>query len=200
MYKLYTDKKEIFECEISLDGASLKDSTARLVVETSDLSLMFTGEISQTGKCKIPVKKLRGLLDESSSGKMKLEVIAEDTYFNPWESEFTVETSKRVTVEVKSQSKPVLSNRPKMKVNVVKENLDDEIIIVDDTPITLSEKQHIVNIMKLLINENINIKNLKLKRNRLNNIIATYQKDNPIDSTKKSKIMEGIVKVLAKRK
>ena len=70
MYKLYTDKKEIFECEISLDGASLNDSVARLVVETPQLSLMFNGDISQTGKCTIPVKKLRGLLDESVSGKM----------------------------------------------------------------------------------------------------------------------------------
>ena len=200
MYKLYTDKKELFECEISLDGASLNESTVRLVVETPDLSLMFNGEISQTGKCKIPVKKLRGLLDESVSGKMKLEVIAEDTYFNPWESDFTVETSKRVTVEVKSQSKPVISNKPKMKVNVMKEKIDEEIVIVDDTPITISEKQHIVNIMKILIREDINIKNLKVKRNKLNNIIASYQQKNPISSTKKSKVLEGVVKVLAKRK
>ena len=200
MYKLYTDKKEIFECEISLDGASLNDSVARLVVETPQLSLMFNGDISQTGKCTIPVKKLRGLLDESVSGKMKLEVIAEDTYFSPWESDFTVETSKRVTVEVKSQSKPIVSSKPKMKVNVIKEKLDEEIVIIDDTPITISERQHIVNIMKILIKEDINIKNLKVKRNRLNNIIASYQKTNPILKNKKAKVLEGVVKVLAKRK
>jgi|TARA_R100000005_G_C4980927_1_gene190720 hypothetical protein len=200
MYKLYTDKKEIFECEISLDGASLNDSVARLVVETPQLSLMFNGDISQTGKCTIPVKKLRGLLDESVSGKMKLEVIAEDTYFSPWESDFTVETSKRVTVEVKSQSKPIVSSKPKMKVNVIKEKLDEEIVIIDDTPITISERQHIVNIMKLLIKEDINIKNLKVKRNKLNNIIASYQKTNPILKNKKAKVLEGVVKVLAKRK
>ena len=200
MYKLYTDKKEIFECEISLDGASLNDSVARLVVETPQLSLMFNGDISQTGKCTIPVKKLRGLLDESVSGKMKLEVIAEDTYFSPWESDFTVETSKRVTVEVKSQSKPIVSSKPKMKVNVIKEKLDEEIVIIDDTPITISESQHIVNIMKLLIKEDINIKNLKVKRNKLNNIIASYQKTNPILKNKKAKVLEGVVKVLAKRK
>ena len=200
MYKLYTDKKEIFECEISLDGASLNDSVARLVVETPQLSLMFNGDISQTGKCTIPVKKLRGLLDEPVSGKMKLEVIAEDTYFSPWESDFTVETSKRVTVEVKSQSKPIVSSKPKMKVNVIKEKLDEEIVIIDDTPITISERQHIVNIMKLLIKEDINIKNLKVKRNKLNNIIASYQKTNPILKNKKAKVLEGVVKVLAKRK
>ena len=41
MYKLFTDKTELFECNISLQGASLKKSKARLVVETQDYSLLF---------------------------------------------------------------------------------------------------------------------------------------------------------------
>ena len=44
----------------------------------------------------IPIKKLRGLLDESIKGSMKLEVIAEDVYFQPWQSEFVVETARRI--------------------------------------------------------------------------------------------------------
>ena len=36
MYKLFTDKNELFECNISLQGARLKKSTARLEVETQD--------------------------------------------------------------------------------------------------------------------------------------------------------------------
>ena len=51
MYKLFTDKSELFECNISLQGASLKKSKARLVVETSDYSLLFKGEINSKGKC-----------------------------------------------------------------------------------------------------------------------------------------------------
>ena len=43
MYKLYTDKQEIFECDIQLEGASLNNSKARLVIETTDLSLLFKG-------------------------------------------------------------------------------------------------------------------------------------------------------------
>ena len=41
MYKLFTDKNELFECSIKLQGASLKKSKARLVVETPDYSLLF---------------------------------------------------------------------------------------------------------------------------------------------------------------
>ena len=32
MYTLYTDKQELFECSISLEGASVKNSQDRLIV------------------------------------------------------------------------------------------------------------------------------------------------------------------------
>ena len=109
MYKLFTDKAETFECDIKIEGASLTNSKARLVIETKDYSLLFNGKINSSGKCTIPVKKLKGLIDESSKGDIRLEVIAEDTYFTPWESKFEIEASKKVTVEVKSQNtKPLL--------------------------------------------------------------------------------------------
>ena len=107
-YKLYTDKKEIFECKITLEGASLKDATSRILVETQDLKLLFEGTIDKDGNCKVPIKKLRGLVSEDTKGTMKLEVIAEDTYFLPWESDFEVDTAKKIKVEVKQQSKKSL--------------------------------------------------------------------------------------------
>ena len=45
MYKLYTDKTEIFECKVKIDGASLSNSQARLVIESEDLNLLFKGRI-----------------------------------------------------------------------------------------------------------------------------------------------------------
>ena len=70
MYKLFTDKAELFECNISLQGASLKKSKARLVVEKPDYSLLFNGNISKSGKCEIPIKKLKGLIDENTTGNI----------------------------------------------------------------------------------------------------------------------------------
>ena len=52
--------------------------------------------------------------------------------------------------------------------------------------------------MRLLIKERINIKNLKIKRGKLNTIIAEYIQKNPIN--KKENIIDGIVKILQKRK
>ena len=56
MYKLYTDKKEMFECDISLSGASLKDATARLIIETDTVNLLYKGTIGSNGNCKVPVQ------------------------------------------------------------------------------------------------------------------------------------------------
>ena len=179
MYKLFTDKSELFECDIKLQGASLKKSKARLVIETSDYSLMFNGSISKGGKCEIPIKKLKGLIDEDITGNIRLEVIAEDTFFTPWESDFEVETSKKVTVEVKSQTtkKPIIEAKVK---------------------ITNSEQQHVINLLKLLVKENINIKNISYKRNKLNNVVATYLKENTIKNTEK--VISGVLKKLQKEK
>ena len=131
-YKLYTDKQEVFECKIHLEGASLTKANSRIIVETQDLSLMFEGTIDKDGNCKVPIKKLRGLLGEDDKGTMKLEVIAEDTYFLPWESDFTIDTEKKIKVEVKQQDKPLVeSSKPKMIVKEVKHSFDEVDNIVD---------------------------------------------------------------------
>ena len=184
MYKLFTDKTELFECNISLQGASLKKSKARLVVETQDYSLLFNGSINSNGKCEIPIRKLKGLIDEDTSGNIRLEVIAEDTFFTPWQSDFEVETSKKVTVEVKTQTtqKPILEAKATIKPQQV----------------TKSEKTHVVNLFKLLIKEDINIDNISYKRNKLNNIVATYLKKHTVNDTEK--VINGVLKILESKK
>ena len=186
MYKLFTDKAELFECDIKIEGSSLAKSTARLVVETNDYSLMFNGKISSSGKCEIPIKKLKGLIDESTKGNMRLEVIAEDTYFVPWKSDFEINASKSVTVEVKSQSNKKVIKENKVQVSNVKQQ------------ITKKDIDHVANILKLLVRENINMKNLHLKKNRLNKIVATYTKYKPINENKKS-VIKGVLKGLYKK-
>ena len=196
MYKLFTDKSELFECDIKLQGASLKKSKARLVVETQDYSLMFNGSISNGGKCEIPIRKLKGLIDESSKGNIRLEVIAEDTYFTPWQSDFEIEASKKVTVEVKSQQKPMIESvGPKVQVSKIKETKKSKPVTITET-----EKKHIINIMKLLIHENVNIDNLSYKKDKLNKVIATYTQFKPINQSSKGKVINGVLNVLAKQK
>ena len=186
MYKLFTDKSELFECDIKLEGASLSKSKARLVVETKDYSLLFKGDINSSGKCEIPIRKLKGLIDENTTGNIRLEVIAEDTFFTPWESDFEVDASKKVTVEVKSQTtkKPIVEAKVEVKVK-------------DEKP-TITEKDHVMNLFKLLIKDDINVENISYKRNELNNIVAKYLKENTVKNT--GKVINGVLKVLEKKK
>jgi len=187
MYKLFTDKTEVFECNIKLEGASLKNSQARLIIETEDINLLFNGSIDKNGKCTIPIKKLRGLLESNTEGQIKLEIIAEDTYFTPWKSSFQVEASKKLTVEVKSQdAELIMENAPKIQVSGIKEeNID---------PIT----EHVIKLVRMLIKEDINVKNLTIKKDKVNNIVATYLQENKIEQNQVQEIIDGIISKLPK--
>jgi hypothetical protein len=191
MYKLYTDKTEIFECKVKIDGASLSNSQARLIIESEDLTLLFKGKIDNDGNCKIPIKKLKGLIPESIKGEIKLEVIADDTYFIPWKSDFSVDASKKVVVEVKSQDADlIIENTPKVSVTEVKQTPEPEV----NTTI----KEHIVNLMRLLLREDINIDNIVFKKNKANSIISTYLNSQQVKLTEptKNQIIEGLIKKL----
>jgi hypothetical protein len=121
-YKLYKDKAEEFVCDIAVEGVSQSDTEVRLIVESEDWTLMFTGEITK-GKCVIPIKKL-SLFNEGQTGNIRLEVNADGNLFTPWEDRFVVKMSKKVTVkmnESKQGSKPKPSKKgPGVRVSVKK--------------------------------------------------------------------------------
>ena len=193
MYKLFTDKTEIFECNVQIEGASLDKSIARIVVESEELNLMFNGTIDKDGKCQIPIKKLRGILGENIKGNLKLEVIAEDAYFVPWSSAFTVEAAKKVTVEVKSQNaNTIVESAPKVAVTgiPVKKQSPQAVAV----PI----QEHIAKLVSILIKEDFNLYNLKIKKDKLNNIVGTYLQKNKIQQTQAPTLIEGIINKLPK--
>lgn len=181
MYKLYTDKKEIFEADITLQGASLKDAFCRLIVESSEWNLVFPGTISNTGKCQIVVEKLSKILSEGATGTLKLEVIAEETYFTPWQSPFTVEANKKLAVEVKSQpAKMQLSEnvKPVMKA-----------VVHTESPHNFHQFKQFI---KECINNNITFENINNKKRTLSSIVEKYY----TNSKDKNWIIENTLKVL----
>ena len=192
MYTLYTDKQEIFECSISLEGASVKNSQARLIVETDHLNLLFKGTINESGKCTIPIKRLKNLIDESSTGQIRLEVIADDTYFTPWESKFNVKTAKKVTVEVAGQSNKVSlkESAPTVTVKTTQQPI---------APKHDNSNMHIANISKILRRSNININNMHSNKYKLNKIIEAYMQVRQVASIEKTRIIEGIIQTLIKQ-
>ena len=181
-YKLYTDKKEVFECKLHLEGASLSDSSARIVVESNNISFLFPGKIDKDGNCKVPIKKLKGLLDENSKGKMKLEVIAEGTLIEPWDSDFIIETSKKIKVEVKEQKK---STKPKMMVSEIKQKPKK----------IIPKKVNIIeNTVKKLKNNGVTLDIIKENKDRFIPILNKFA----IKSEYKNNRLEFVKRVLTK--
>jgi len=118
-YILYKDKSEVFSCDIYVEGSKTDETIARIIIESDEWTLMFPGDI-KNGKVEIPIKKLN-LFDEGQTGKIRLEVIAEGSMFIPWEDDFKVKLSKKVTVSV-NEKKSVpkkTENKVGVKVNVM---------------------------------------------------------------------------------
>ena len=115
MYKLLKDKNNEFQCEIKLEGASINNAKARLFLEADGAEYSFTGEIDGN-KCTIPMGKLSKFANLLENGKIRLEVLADDTLFVPYESDYILEQEKKVTVEVKQQAD--IPKKPMMEVKV----------------------------------------------------------------------------------
>ena len=154
--KLYTDKSEIFECNISLEGVSIKNSKLRAILKFDDKNLMVEGKINSNGKGKIVFPKLKNISEEGEVGKMELEVIAEDAYFQPYEETFKVETSKKATVEV--------LNKKLLKPKIVVEKI---------TP----EKE----LLNLLKERGITKRTLIENKSRLSKVLYNYYKETNIN-------------------
>jgi hypothetical protein len=125
-YKLYTDKLNKFSCNIQVEGTSFANSKVRLIIESEGMSYLFNGNIHNTGVCDVSIPKVKNFLSESSKGLMRLEVIADDVYFEPWSSDFYVLADKKVTIE--SAVNETTIEKPKVKV-VVEEPMQQEPLI-----------------------------------------------------------------------
>ena len=154
--KLYTDKSEIFECNVSLEGASIKNSKLRAILKFDDKNLMVEGKINSNGKGKIVFPKLKNISEEGEVGKMELEVIAEDAYFQPYEETFKVETSKKATVEV--------LNKKSLKPKIVVEKITPE--------------KELLNLLKEL---GITKRTLIENKSRLSKVLYNYYKETNIN-------------------
>jgi len=151
-YSLYTDKPNKFSCNIEIEGTSLSKSKVRLVVETDEMSYMFNGNIENTGVCEVNIPKTKHFLPEGTIGNMRLEVIADDVYFEPWSSDFSVKTNKKVNVVVAEQ----IEEKPKMKVQVVEQ--------IEETP-KVEEKVKVAEVKKSVEPTVTETKKKEVKRN-----------------------------------
>lgn len=187
MYKIHADKLEDFECKLKLEGASISKSTCRLVLESNEWNLLFNGEISSDGNVKIPIKKLKSILTEGTTGKLKLEVIAdEDTFFVPWEDDFQLEIAKKVVVE-SINSKNQIITQPKISVKA-------EVVAQPESKKQEVKKTEKTNILesfgKYMFKNGINVSNLKQNQKQIPILLESYFKqEKPSKSDAKNLIL-----------
>lgn len=157
MYTLYIDKPELFEAHIQIEGASISNTICRLVLEHNNHSLLFEGKIEKN-TAKIPLNSLKSILKEGDTGLMKLEVIADDTYFVPWKSDYLANVSKKITAEVKEPTAAKIES-PKVKITNINVKTDSNM-----------KSKFISELSSRFIKEKISIVSVKKDINRIKSI------------------------------
>lgn len=151
----YKDKESTFKCKVEIDGASLSDSFARLVLKFNSISYLFYGKLDGSGKCKVKVPALKNCPDDD--GQLILEIIADSMFFEPYTGKFHVKKSKNVTIERDiddDEEEKII----KPKVSVIKEEVDNHITFTSFYKSFVNQK----------INETKNFKNYKPSEEVLN--------------------------------
>lgn len=94
---IHKNKGEVFDCQLKVDGASLKDTTVRLCLEFKDnKNLFFYGKVNENGNCHFDLPKLKDI--ENEGGKFIIEAIADSVYFRLYEAEFELKNSVEVNL------------------------------------------------------------------------------------------------------
>lgn len=185
MYTIHLDAAKIFECTLKLKGVSTKNSKVNLVIETSDMDVRCRGTINENGKVSIPIKKLKGIIDENINGKLYLEVIAEDNYFIPFNSEYITELSKKVNLE-----ESIVIRNAESPVKIVESSITG---LTTKEPIKENNtKIHAANIIKNMSEKKINIFKSEHK-NQVIEFIKLYIVENKIEKTEYDNLMKEII-------
>jgi hypothetical protein len=179
-YKIYLDKDEIFECEANIKNASYKDSSARIIIESKDVNLVFYGQVDRD-TITVPIKSLKKFFKEEDNANIKLEVIVESTIVTPWESELEFDSYNKVEIkEIKN-----VRHKPIIEVKLKKEEKSELV----NTP--KPEKQTIVN-EKVETNNPENLKADLLKY--INEEIKKIKSNGHISKEEKKELIKNILK------
>jgi len=112
MFKIFKDKDRVFKCTLDVLGARIDECKARLIFEFNDQIVMYKGVISDDGQCKVIIPKAKKF-NEGDSGRVILEVIAENTFFESWSSDFEVSLDKKVSIVIESSENGDIDDKSK---------------------------------------------------------------------------------------
>ena len=135
-FNLYLDCPSLFQCVVTLDGVSYRDASARIVATTDDVNLLFNGTISGQGECSVPVPPVSAVYADGVTGILRLEVIADDYYFNALEMPFVVGYAMKATATDAVQIEmPSIEEERQEELPVI-DPIHVEAVTVEETPVT----------------------------------------------------------------
>jgi len=187
MQKFYRDKSKIFECNVSVDGAKITETKARLVLEfPNDRNLLFYGNIQENGKCEIVVPALKEI--DECEGTAILEIIAESTYFESWTDNFTLDTNKKVTVEmVEKKGATIEEKRITPHIKIITKPEENKVLESIDTTKELGEDDKLLDFKKYIKTNKINLTETIKSKEKYLQLLVNYKKKNSLN---KNNIME----------
>jgi hypothetical protein len=186
MYNLYLDDPKSIKCVAEIAGADASNAKARLLIETKNRCLYFNGKINSNGEVEIPMNSLKGVLNEDIKGKMLIELIVDDMLFTPWESAFTTKMKRKVALSVNEsvleKAKPMALPKPQVKLTVD----------------GYTDKEHAINIIKHLKENQITPNNINKNKNKLKNIINIYVNKHTLNESSIVNVQNYVLDYLVK--
>lgn len=174
-YTIYLDREETFECEASIKNASYKNSSARLIIESEDINLVFYGSVDKD-TITVPIKSLKKYFTENDTAKIKLEVIVENQLVTPWESEIEFDNYNKVEIkEVKN-----VKIRPIIEVKIK----EDKKMIVEE-PVKRKQPEEKNNQSEELTKEKI--------LETVNREIKKIKADGKLSKEEKKKLIKNLL-------
>lgn len=137
----YSDISEKLNYNLSLEGANISNSWTRLCLEFENgENLYFTGKINENGDVSI---KIPALKDKSGlTGTMKIEVVADNTYFELHKSGFDVKKKVNVSINNTVFESEVIENvKPKVALSFTKEPVINPDLVIVKEPLMIKENQ-----------------------------------------------------------
>ena len=148
--KFFKDKENSFKCNIQVQGANLKNTFSRLLLETETSgNLYFNGKIDENGKCTFKLPPLKNI--EDANGKLKIEVVADSTYFKVYENQVKFEESIKIQFNYDVEDKQEIDEDFRPKVSFELDNIsEDAVEEVEEEKIIEKKKPELIKFSEFM--------------------------------------------------
>ena len=135
---LYNDTNEAFKYKLTLEGANITNTFTRLCLEFDDgFNAYFKGKIDEAGNC---VVKLSSLENFSGNGTARIEVVAENSFFEIHSMPFTIK--KRIKVKMDEKDSNFISKVNESKEIIIKLDKIEEVEEKKQPIATINESEN----------------------------------------------------------